>query len=158
MMDWLAATGVIFSLSGFVSDRIEAEPMSGCWIWVGDRSQKGYARIGRGRAPAVHRLIYRLMRGPIPDGLQLDHLCRVRACVNPNHLELVTRKENILRGIGPTANNARKTHCPRGHIYDDSNTYHSRGQRECRTCKLRGQRGRKRKRSRRKLAPPAEGQ
>jgi len=96
---------------------------SGCWVWLGSETC-GY---GRFRVPEgnllAHRYAYMKLRGPIPDGLHLDHLCRVRLCVNPAHLEPVTNKENIHRGIGFAAVNARKTHCKRGHSLSGDNVY-----------------------------------
>ena len=86
-----------------------------CWLWTGSTQRKGYGRCSRWLA---HRLVYVLLRGPIPDGLQVDHLCRVRNCVNPDHMELVSSRENTFRGISPAARNARKTTCPEGHPYD----------------------------------------
>ena len=115
---------------------------SGCWLWSGavlrgDRpSAGGYgiASIG-GRTSLLHRAMYEHTVGPIPPGLTLDHLCRVRSCVNPDHLEPVTRKENTLRGEGVTAVHARKTQCPQGHPYADGNLYvDPTGRRHCRTC------------------------
>jgi hypothetical protein len=93
---------------------------SRCWTWEAHKTRGGYGQFGiySGQMVSSHRLAYELEVGVIPDGLDLDHLCRNRSCVNPNHLEPVSEKENALRGIGPTAVNARKTHCPRGHHYD----------------------------------------
>ena len=90
-----------------------------CWVWTAWRIKNGYGRIQlTSRKPALaHRAVYEILVGPIPEGLTLDHLCRNRACVNPSHLEPVTMRENALRGIGPTAINARKTHCPKGHPF-----------------------------------------
>lgn len=118
-----------------------------CWWWLGTRSRDGYARIGIGRlgSVAVHRLAYELLRGPIPDGLELDHLCRHRSCVNPDHLEPVTRRENQLRGESPAGRAARTTHCPSGHALTiDNLTNHGlkRGFRECLECKRIRSRGR----------------
>lgn len=113
---------------------------SGCWVWQRARSGSGYGQIrdGRGHQRGVHRLAYELVKGPIPEGLTIDHLCRVRLCINPDHLEAVTHRENVMRGIGPTAINARKTHCAQGHIYSAANTYNGigthTGQRQCRKC------------------------
>lgn len=103
-----------------------------CWPWRGPIF-KGY---GRFKGKGAHRIAYRLLKGEIPDGLTLDHLCRNRACCNPAHLEPVTNRVNVLRGVGPSAENSRKTHCANGHPFNDENTMirsDSRG-RECREC------------------------
>jgi hypothetical protein len=88
-----------------------------CWLWTGGKDGAGYGAFGDGQERLAHRLAYKDLKGPIPEGLQIDHLCCVRHCVNPDHLEAVTQKENILRGNGPCAQNARKQCCPRGHEY-----------------------------------------
>lgn len=99
---------------------------SECWLWAGSKDAKGYGHIYmRGSKPPygpaqAHRVVYEALVGPIPEDMQLDHLCRVPACVNPEHLEPVTQKKNILRGVGVTAQNARKTHCPHGHPYSET--------------------------------------
>lgn len=84
----------------------------------------------------AHRYAYELLVGPIPEGLHIDHLCRVRLCVNPAHLEAVTCHENNRRSTSPTAVNAKKTHCPRGHEYTEENTYFAPpdGRRMCKPC------------------------
>lgn len=82
----------------------------------------------------AHRLVYERNVGPIPDGLTIDHLCRRRNCLNHEHMEAVTRHENTIRGEGPSAQHARKTHCPSGHPYDESNTRLYRGSRYCIAC------------------------
>ena len=106
---------------------------------------------------AAHRFAYEMLVGPIPEGLDLDHLCRVRHCVNPNHLEPVTRSENLRRGIRPRLpqndrigdKNRAKTHCPKGHPYDEANTLMHYWKREnsmrrlCRTCHRQGTRVRR---------------
>jgi hypothetical protein len=109
---------------------------SGCWEWAGERNG-GYGRIRLdGRWKRMHRLTYELLIGPFPNGLISDHLCRNRWCVNPLHLEPVTYRENALRGIGPTAVNARATHCLRGHPFDEANTiWRPSGGRDCRACR-----------------------
>lgn len=109
----------------------------GCWVWNKGLNDAGYGLTsnGKGKNKRAHVASYELVRGPVPAGLVLDHLCRNRACINPEHLEPVTRRENTLRGVGASAQNARKSHCPRGHAYDEGNTVlRRRGGRECRTC------------------------
>ena len=108
----------------------------GCWIWTGALTRGGYGKTKvLGRTTVAHRYCYEQLVGPIPEGLQLDHLCRVRACVNPDHLEPVTCQENLLRGETFQAANAAKTHCPSGHEYTPANTLSDSGGRGCRTCK-----------------------
>lgn len=105
-----------------------------CWIWIGaTRRGYGYLRTGpRGSGTVqAHRLAYETLVGAIPVGLVLDHLCRVRRCVRPDHLEPVTLETNILRGTGWAARNAAKTKCPRGHLYDRIT---ADGYRSCWTC------------------------
>lgn len=111
---------------------------AGCWIWTGSTRKAGYGQIwtsvadGPRRLLSTHRAMYELTRGPIPDGMDLDHLCRVPLCMNPDHLEPVTRAENVLRGEGPTAQNARRTHCNEGHELVLVNP--TTGQRGCPPC------------------------
>lgn len=107
-----------------------------CWIWTAARSDTGYGNAWfGGRCQGAHRLVYEMLAGPIPDGLQLDHLCRNRACVRPDHLEPVTQRDNILRGSGPSAKAAAMTHCPRGHEFTAENIYITpNGRRQCRAC------------------------
>lgn len=119
--------------------RVDKTDPNGCWLWTGSREPKGYGRFWlNGQQFKAHRAAYELLVGPIPEGLVLDHLCRVRVCVNPAHLEPVTNRENILRGEGRTAVQARRTHCPKGHPYDEANTIvrqrHGRPTRQCRAC------------------------
>lgn len=125
-----------------LEDRLDAmtcyEPNTGCWLWTGGLHTTGYAKIRvHGRRRFAHIVTYELEVGPIPDGKELDHLCRVRHCRSPYHLEPVTHWENSLRGQGACARNARKAHCPQGHPYSPSNTIYERGGRvrRCRICR-----------------------
>jgi hypothetical protein len=136
-------------LLAFLS-RICPEPNTGCWLWTGYLHPSGYGLYptARGALPGLaHRISYEIHRGAIPNGLQLDHLCRTKACVNPAHLEPVTLKENVLRGIGISAINARKTRCQNGHLLQAENLdpyFLSRGERVCRECRNARRRERRR--------------
>ena len=112
------------------------DPATNCWIWKGAHRPDGYVQIRvANRLVYAHRISYEVFVGPIPEGLTLDHLCRVRACVNPEHLEPVTLRENIRRGESESAKNARKAHCKRGHPLSRENLIvESNGRRKCRTC------------------------
>lgn len=111
-----------------------------CWPWRGPNIPSGYGRfVSRDGNVAAHRHAYVLTNGPIPDGLVVDHLCRNRACVNPDHLEPVTHRTNILRGVGTGATNALKTHCSKGHPFSGENLVIRKsrwgdGRRSCRQC------------------------
>ena len=108
-----------------------------CWEWVAARTSSGYGNFNwLGKNKVAHRVSYELIKGDIPEGLDLDHLCRNRSCVNPEHLEPVTRRENLLRGDTIPAKHVKKTHCPKGHKYDEDNTYVCKnGSRHCRKCR-----------------------
>jgi hypothetical protein len=94
----------------------------GCWLWQGAHNSKSYAQVRLdGRAQYVHRVIYELANGPIPEDVECDHLCRQPLCVNPDHIELVSHRENVLRGVGLPAQRARQTHCVRGHLLEGDN-------------------------------------
>lgn len=107
-----------------------------CWVWLAARGTGGYGLIKvAGRMRMAHRYVFENLVGPIPEGLQIDHLCRNRPCVNPAHLEAVTSRVNTLRGNTLQAENAAKTHCAQGHRFSPENTSISAiGQRKCRTC------------------------
>ncbi len=121
-----------------LAERTMPEPNSGCHLFLGCLDKYGYGLIVvSGRQQRAHRVAYVLACGPTPEHLPtLDHLCRVRACINPSHLEPVTRGENVMRGVGFAPLNARKTTCPQGHPYDDTNTIRKRNRngRQCRQC------------------------
>ncbi|MGN7160856.1 HNH endonuclease signature motif containing protein [Sphingomonas sp. SAFR-052] len=114
---------------------IAIDVASRCWVWTGGISRQGYGRVKvRGRDYKAHRFSWETFKGPIPDNLTIDHLCKNKACVNPDHLEPVTSRENILRSDGASAVNARKTHCNAGHPFSGDNLYMLRGNRICREC------------------------
>lgn len=123
-----------------VAERFDlyVERTESCWLWTGQLDAKGYGRISAGsprRKVLAHRVAYELFIGPIPDGLPLDHLCRIRRCVNPRHLEPVTQLENMRR--------TRRTHCRQGHPLTPENTLHSLGHRRCRRCNVTSSRERR---------------
>lgn len=114
-----------------------SEDAGGCRIWRRQTISNGYGRIkimGFGSKPLAHRVAYILAKGPIPEGLQLDHLCRVRACINPDHLEPVTQVENMARGVVWNYWRDRDA-CKWGHPLVAENVYLYRGARHCRTCR-----------------------
>lgn len=121
--------------------RVTTSEETNCWVWDAPEAS-GYGRIWTGsradgtrRIRLAHVVSYEEHVGPVPEGLVLDHLCRNRACINPDHLEPVTQRVNVLRGEGRAAHQAQQTHCKRGHEFDEQNTYRDRhGKRYCRTC------------------------
>lgn len=125
------------------ADKIGPTDENGCYPWTAHLND-GYGTFSyRKKLYKAHRWIYEQCEGSIPDGMQIDHLCRNRACVNPDHLEVVTQRENILRGEGLAAEAANRDHCIKGHPYTPENTYLRRNpdgsvkQRHCRICKRR---------------------
>ena len=117
---------------------LNSDRSGACWNWTGRlNSTSGYGEIRlRGAYFGVaHRIAYETWVGPVPEGLQLDHLCRVRSCINPAHLEPVTQGENNRRGVGWAGLNARRMTCKRGHPFDEANTYVWRNSRICRACR-----------------------
>jgi hypothetical protein len=134
----------IKSLPEDYQNKICPEPFSGCWIWMGSLNLYGYGRKRRptpnptGKISAVHRDVFTMLKAPIPDGLELDHKCRVRSCCNPDHLEPVTHEVNQKRG--ERNQYSTKTHCPEGHLYSGDNLvlYYKEGKgpfRQCRICR-----------------------
>ena len=126
---------------------IDFDP-SGCWLWTGAIEASGYGIVSvAGRLMKAHRLSFFLHRGAIPIGKEPDHLCRVRRCVHPYHLEPVTHRENMMRGNSLQAHNANKAQCEHGHPFDEEDTRFNgpHKYRSCRTCdRLRSTRGRRR--------------
>lgn len=111
----------------------------GCWIWMFGIRKDGYGRCSPGPGGGsrlAHVRAWEQIKGPVPKGLVLDHLCRRRNCVNPSHLEPVTNEENVRRGMFPSSVNARKTHCKRGHLLAGDNVMLRPGKsdRRCRAC------------------------
>jgi hypothetical protein len=130
------------SLPAKLSERIKLQPCvnrpvkDDCWMWTGGHNSAGYGQLmwnGR-RDRMAHKVVYSLFFGEVPEGLEVDHLCLVPACVNPNHLEAVTRLENLRRSHTTGHGNGTRTHCRRGHEFTDANTYAWRGKRLCREC------------------------
>ncbi len=127
--------------------KVTPEPNSGCWLWIGSTTSKGYGsfnlgmRVGRQRTGVAHKMTYEALGHRIARArkkrkrIVLDHKCRTRCCVNPWHLEAVPEPINIARGESPSAKHGRKTHCPRGHAYTVENTYVRHRKRYCRACR-----------------------
>lgn len=125
-------------LPGRFWDKVSPETNTGCWLWTAyaNKCEYGVFRWNH-RSVLAHRVAYESLVCAVPEGLELDHLCRVRCCVNPDHLEPVTHAENVRRGEAVAASIARLraiTHCPRGHEYTEENTILWRGNRKCRKC------------------------
>ncbi len=128
----------------------KTEKTNTCWLWKAGKTSRGYGCFyAQGKQGTAHRWAYEHHKGPVPEGLQIDHLCRVRHCVNPDHLEAVTQTENIRRGEGGR-NMLDRTHCPKGHPYNEENTIsvkkqRGKAQRKCRVCRNEQQRRRYRR-------------
>lgn len=136
-----------------VEDRGYASP---CWVSNRATHSNGYTKIGyMGRTWLTHRFAYTVFVGDVPEGMQLDHLCKVRACCNPDHLEPVTCRENLLRGDTVTARQAAQTHCKRGHPLSGDNLYRRPDRdngRDCKTCRHKATRASIERRKQRKEA------
>lgn len=125
------------SINDRLRDGMKIDSKTGCWNWQRAKNRKGYAQIRyMGVLWIGHRLVWEMFRGPIEPGHTIDHLCRNHSCINPDHLEPCTMKVNTLRGFGPSAECARKTHCHKGHPFSGDNLLIWRGGKErgCRTC------------------------
>ena len=115
--------------------KIDASGPASCWVWTGAKTGNGYGNyyVSTNKWACAHTVVFEALVGPVPPDQELDHLCRVRRCVNPDHLEPVTHSENIARGnVG--AFNRAKSACPKGHAFDDRNTRMYMGRRYCRAC------------------------
>lgn len=112
---------------------------SGCWEWAGYVGKHGYGQVTiKGKSFKAHRLSYLLHKGELTSGLEIDHLCRNRKCINPQHLEEVTKKENQRRGLSVSGKNFRKKECANGHLFSEMNTYiRPDGGRSCKICRRR---------------------
>lgn len=116
------------------------EPNTGCWLWIAKVNHSDYGLMtmaGRKRARLrqAHRVSYEQFIGPIPEGMHIDHKCRQRRCINPEHLEAVTPRENTMRTDNVVAVNARKTVCKNGHEFTPENTYIRPGEHGARSCR-----------------------
>lgn len=129
--------------------KVDTDDPSGCWLWTAAQNGVGYGVIGRGGGENVyaHRAAYELLRGSIPDGLVLDHLCRRPLCVNPWHLEAVTQKVNVRRGYSPAARLIRAGRCSHGHPRTPENNWTRNGKTFCRPCHARWAREARRRRA-----------
>jgi len=128
-------------MNDFIERYAIPEPNSGCWLWDGGLTRKGYGRFRyKDRAFTAHRYVWRLFKGEIPEGMLVCHRCDVRCCVNLDHLFLGTDRDNVRDMIKKNRGNQGirnliKTHCPRGHLYDEANTYfRPNGSRRCKAC------------------------
>lgn len=129
----------IISLENRFWDKVDKRGPDECWNWLASVLDTGYGQFALGKkcdgGISAHRMMYQLTKGDIPQGLVIDHLCRNRKCVNPNHLEAVTQRENLMRADCLAARQMRRTHCPQGHEYTPENTrMNGKNGRMCREC------------------------
>ena len=129
-------------------EKVAPDPMSGCWLWTGKMLPQGYGVLSvEGTTRGAHRLAHELFIGPIPEGMHIDHLCRNRACCSPDHIEAVTPRENLRRGIAPSWVSYRTNRCHNGHELNEQNAYiTAEGRRACRPCRAAWMRAYNRKR------------
>jgi len=124
-------------LPDWFCSRVSSFDPHSCWVWTGYKTKAGYGQLPRrvGSTSYAHRFSYTSLVGPIPPGMTVDHLCKCTSCVNPAHMEVVTRGENAKRGGSPHSVNSRKTHCSHGHELAGENVYLTPdGRRKCREC------------------------
>lgn len=131
----------MIELPEWLQSKIQPEPNSGCWLWTAATNGDGYGYVKlpeNGFYARAHRVVYAFYKGNIPEGRVIDHLCRVRCCVNPEHMRVATDRENVLAGVGPTAQNALKTICCNGHSLVNAYVFRRKRDgrlgRQCREC------------------------
>lgn len=124
--------------SSFFWSKADVRNENECWLWKRSLSTGGYPRYKKGNIYYAHIYAYTITKGAIPDGLELDHTCLTRSCINPNHLEAITHQENMLRGNTFASKQSKQTHCKRNHSLD--NSYIHKNRRLCRICRAQASR------------------
>lgn len=158
-MDRAAAArlhGKVVSIADEILARCIPIPECGCLVFEGAWTSDQYGSVRRdGSSRQAHRMVWEDLHGPLPPGVDLDHLCRVHPCCNDAHLEPVPHRVNVTRGVSIMAQNARRTHCPQGHAYTEANSYKRKSrpiERDCRTCRrIRARRRKDQERAKRKM-------